>query len=149
MPTEMRTSRELMDELVDSHYRSEERGDLDAIVSGFLPGAEHDVAGRPGGAIYGGAEIAGFYRALFSDLQIDAFEPVRRLYGDAHVVDESVLHGKAIGRPFGIPGRGQQVRVRLLHVFEFSDGLIARESAWLDLIELQRQLDPRTPEEDR
>ena len=32
------------------------------------------------------------------------------------------------------------MRVRLLHVFDFDDGLISRESAWLDVAGLQRQL---------
>ena len=53
-------SRGRMDELVDGHYRAEETGDLAAIVAGFLPGAEHDVVGRPGPALHGGAEIEEF-----------------------------------------------------------------------------------------
>lgn len=41
-------TREQMDALVEGHYRAEERGDLEAIVEGFSPDAEHDVVGRPG-----------------------------------------------------------------------------------------------------
>ena len=117
-------TRERMDALVDGHYRAEETGDLDAIVLGFAPGAEHDVAGRPGGVLRGGDAIAGFYAQLLSDLRIERFEPVRRLYGDHHVVDEAVLHATAIGHPFGLDGRGRPVSARMLHVFEFGDGLI-------------------------
>jgi uncharacterized protein len=80
----------------------------------------------------GGERIAGYYRGLLGALRIDRFEPVRRWYGDRHVVDESILHGTAVGRVFGLEGRGRPVRVRLLHVFDFADGLISRESAWLD-----------------
>ncbi len=129
-----------MDALVEGHYRAEEKGDLEAIVDGFAPGAEHDVAGRPGPVLHGADEIAGFYRALFAELRIDRFEPVRRRYGTDHVVDESVLHATATGHPFGLEGRSRPVRIRFLHVFDFADGLISRESAWIDLAAIQQQL---------
>jgi hypothetical protein len=131
---------EQMDALVDAHYRAEETSDIEAIVAGFSGDAEHDVAGRPGGALHGGEQIAAYYRGLLSELRIDRFETARRWYGDDHVVDESVLHATATGRVFGIEGRGRKVRVRLLHLFDVAEGLIARESAWLDVAGLQRQL---------
>jgi hypothetical protein len=49
------------------------------------------------------------------------------------------LHATAVGRPFGFEGRGRPLRVRFLHIFDFSDGLISRESAWIDLA-VQQQL---------
>jgi hypothetical protein len=129
-----------MDALVDSHYRAEEAGDIDAIVNGFVAGAEHDVAGRPDGPRTGADEIAAYYQGLLAELRIDRFEPVRRWHGDRHVVDESILCGVAVGRVFGLEGRGRDVRVRLLHVFDFAGGLISRESAWLDVAGLRQQL---------
>jgi hypothetical protein len=84
-------TREEMDALVEAHYRSEIDGDVDAIVEGFIPGAEHDVVGKPGGPVYGGAAIAAYYRRLLTDLRISCFQPVPRRYGDNHVVDESLL----------------------------------------------------------
>jgi ketosteroid isomerase-like protein len=144
MPASQTLSRKMMrdqmDALVEGHYRAEEQGDLDAIVEGFTTDAEHDVAGRPGDALHGAVQIEGFYRALLAELQIERFEPVRRWYGDDHVVDESILHAAAIGRPFGLEGRGRPVRSRFLHIFDFSDGLISRESAWIDLAAIQQQL---------
>jgi uncharacterized protein len=135
-----RMTREQMDALVDGHYRAEETGDLQAIVDGFATDAEHDVVGRPGEPLHGGEEIANFYRGLFEELRIDRFEPVRRWYGDDHVADESLLHATATGHPFGLEGRGRPVRVRFLHIFDFGDGLISRESAWIDLVAIQQQL---------
>ena len=96
--------------------------------------------GRPGGPIYGDRQIADFYRGLLADLRDISFQKVRRRYGTNHAIDESILHATAAGSPFGIPGRGREVRVRMLHVFDFSDGLILRENAWLDLAALQEQL---------
>jgi len=46
--TTPRMSRAQMDALVDGHYRAEEAGDLEAIVDGFTPDAEHDIAGSSG-----------------------------------------------------------------------------------------------------
>jgi ketosteroid isomerase-like protein len=138
--TTPRISRAQMDALVDGHYRAEEAGDLEAIVEGFTPDAEHDVAGRPGDVLHGGEQIAEFYRALLAELRIDRFAPVRRWYGDDHVVDEAILHATANGHPFGLEGRGRPVRTRFLHIFDFADGLISRESAWIDLAAIQQQL---------
>jgi hypothetical protein len=53
---------------------------------------------------------------------------------------DSRWHATAEGSPFGLEGRGRPVHVRLLHVFEFADGLIGRESAWLDVRGLEAQL---------
>jgi hypothetical protein len=133
-------TREQMDALVDGHYRAEEAGDVEAIVDGFAGGAEHDVAGRPSGTLHGGEQIASYYRGLLAELEIDRFEPVRRWYGERHVADESVLHATVRGTVFGIAGHGRRVAVRLLHVFDFADGLISRESAWLDVAGLRQQL---------
>jgi len=108
-----------MDALVEGHYRAEEAGDLEAIVEGFTSDAEHDVAGRPGGPLHGGDQIEDFYRGLLAELRIIRFEPVRRWYGEDHVVDEAVLHATAEGRPFGLEGRGRPVRARFLHIFDF------------------------------
>jgi len=134
------TSREQMDALVDGHYQAERDGDFEAIVEGFASDAEHDVVGRPGDALHGGDQIEGFYRALLAELRIDRFEPVRRRYGDDHVVDESILHATVNGSAFGLEGRGRPVQARFLHIFDFVDGLISRESAWIDLAAIQQQL---------
>ena len=137
-------TREQMDRLIDGHFEAESAGDIDAIVDGFVPGAQHDVVGRPGGPIYGDRQIADFYRGLLDDLSNLRFQKVRRRYGTNHAIDESILHATAAGSPFGMPGRGREVRVRILHVFDFSDGLILRENAWLDLAALQEQLFERS-----
>lgn len=45
------------------------------------------------------------------------------------------------GTPFGLPGRGRRVSVRILHVFDFAGEMITRESAWLDVAAIMAQLD--------
>jgi hypothetical protein len=135
-------SRQQMDALANAHFRAEQDGNIAAIVDGFAEDAEHDVAGRPGGPLHGSEKIADFYRGLLEDLKIVRFEPVRRWYGDDHLVDESILHATAIGQPFGLEGRGRHIRTRILHVFEFGQAWITRESAWLDSASMAEQLQP-------
>jgi predicted ester cyclase len=136
-----------MDTLANAHFRAEQNGDIAAIVEGFAEGADHDVAGRRGGTLHGREQIAAFYRGLLADLKILRFEPVRRWYGDEHLVDESVLHATAIGRPLGLDGRGRHVQTRILHVFDFGEERISRESAWLDIAGIAQQL--QTDEKER
>jgi hypothetical protein len=55
-------------------------------------------------------------------------------------VDESLVHARAVGKPFGFDGRDRPVTFRLLHVFEIRDGHISRENAWLDVGAIVTQL---------
>jgi lactoylglutathione lyase len=66
MTAQQGMTRAQMDALVDGHYRAEEAGDLDAIVEGLAPDAEHDVVGRFGDPLHGGEQIADFYRFLLA-----------------------------------------------------------------------------------
>ena len=128
-----------MDRLIAAHYRAEVAGDSAAAVAMFAPDIEHDAVGAPR-VSHGPAEAAAFYAELFADLAFDRLTPRRRLYGDHFCVDEALVEARAIGRPFGREGRGRPVRFRLLHIFEFADGRITRENAWLDLAAIDRQL---------
>ncbi len=136
MGTASRITTRQIDALVDAHFRAERDRDIAAIASGFAEGAEHDVAGRPGHPLHGREQIASYYRSLLKDLKFNRFEPVRRWYGDDHVVDASILYATAVGTPFGLPGRER----RVLHVFDLAGEMITRESAWLDVAAIMAQL---------
>src|SRR3954468_11226016 len=101
-------TRDQMDRLIDGHFEAEAAGDIDAIVDGFVPGAQHDVVGRPGGPIYGDRQIAALYRGLLATLTTPGSQKVRRRYGENHAIDESILNATAAGSPFGIPGHGRE-----------------------------------------
>ena len=133
------TPRDLMDRLIEEHYRAEVAGDSAAAVAMFAPDIEHDAVGSPR-VSHGREEAAAFYADLFANLVFERMTPGRRLYGDGFCVDEALVEARAVGRPFGIEGRGRPVRFRLLHIFEFADGLTTRENAWLDLVAIQQQL---------
>ena len=45
-----------------------------------------------------------------------------------------------IGSMLGLPGHGRRISYRILHLFEFRDGLISRENVWLDSAAIVSQL---------
>lgn len=54
---------------------------------------------------------------------------------------EMLMTGTVIGSLLGLPGNGRRISFRMLHVFEFRDGLISRENVWLDTAAVVSQLD--------
>ena len=50
------------------------------------------------------------------------------------------MTGTVIGEMLGVPGNNRRITFRILHVFEFRDGLISRENVWLDTAAIVGQL---------
>ena len=95
----------------------------------------------PVGALDDPERQRAYYDLLFSSIKGESVEQLHRYYGDNFLVDETLWHGRIDeGRPFLCDGRSGDVSFRLLHVFEFRDGKIAREQVWCDLAAIQRQL---------
>ncbi len=137
----MGMTREQVDRLIDEHFAFEAADDVDGVLASLVEGAEHEVIPSPFGRLTDRAEIRRFYELLFRDLKGEGVTPVRRLYGDGFAVDEAVWHGRiADGRQFHLDGRSGRASFRLLHIFEFRGGKIAREDVWCDLAAVQRQL---------
>jgi uncharacterized protein len=131
-------SRVAIDRLLDEHFRAEAAADIPAVKATLTEDVYHDIIGQD---VLHGRDAAGArYDQIFSNLDVDRFVPVRRLYGNDFVVDEVMVEGRAVGQVAGLEGRGRPVRFRLLHVFELRDGLIARETACMDVAAIQRQL---------
>src|SRR3954467_4979283 len=130
-----------MDEIINRHFQFEAMDDVAGVVGSLANEVEHEVVPSPAGIQTDRAKIASFYRMLFADLKGEKVTPLRRLYGENFVVDESLWHGRIEdGRPFLCAGGSGDVSFRLLHVFEFRDGKIGREQVWCDLAAIQRQL---------
>lgn len=137
----MSLSREAMDRKMDEHFAFEARDDVAGVLATLDHAVEHDIVGWPSGPTHGRDGARPFYEALFGDLADGRVDCVRRLYGADFLVDESVWHGRAPGRPFGLEGRDRPLSFRLLHVVQFTRaGDIARENVWVDLAAIQRQL---------
>lgn len=139
----MGMSRQQMDRLVEEHFSYEAHDDVDGVLATVSEDAEHEIIPSPLGPVSGHASIRAMYEGLFRDLRGEGVTPVRRLYGEDFLVDETVWQGHvADGRPFLCPGRSGRVSFRLLHIFEFRGERIAREHVWCDLAAIQRQLGP-------
>ncbi len=137
----MALTREQMDRKIDEHFHFEATDDVAGVLATLAPDAEHDVVGWPTGPVHGRENAKPFYDTLFADLAEGRVACIRRLYGENFLVDESLWSGRAVGRPFGLEGRGRPLEFRLLHVMEFTDGGdIARENVWVDLAAILRQL---------
>jgi ketosteroid isomerase-like protein len=129
------------DQIVNDHFGFEATDDVDGVMASLAEQVEHHVVPSPVGVLHDKDAVRAFYEMLFDDLKGESVTPVRRLYGDGFLVDEAIWHGRiADGRPFGCDGRSGDVSFRILHVFEFADGKIARENAWCDLAAIQQQL---------
>lgn len=130
-----------MDRKIDEHFRYEATDDIDGVVATLAPDAVHDIVGWPAGPTNGRDAARPFYEALFADLAESEVTPVKRLYGEGFMVDESVWKGRAPGHPFGLDGRNRPLTFRILHVVEFTEGGdIQREQVWLDMAAIIQQL---------
>ncbi|MFL6600865.1 MAG: ester cyclase [Steroidobacteraceae bacterium] len=137
----MAMTRSEMDRKIDAHFGFEAEDNVEGVLATLSPDVEHDIVGSPAGPTHGREGARAFYESLFADLSESKVEPLRRLYGENFLVDESLWKGKAPGKPFGLEGKGRLLEFRLLHVIEFADnGDIKRENVWLDLAAIIQQL---------
>ena len=121
-----------MDRLIETHLEAEEAGDTARAVSVYTEDVEHDVVGAPHGPLQGKEAAQGFYDRLVSDIQTEQMVPTHRYYGDDFCVIEHEWTGAVPGAFLGVPGNGRRLSFRMLHIWEFKDGLISRENVWLD-----------------
>jgi ketosteroid isomerase-like protein len=131
----------MMDARLDEHFGNDARDDVEGVLATLTDDVVHDIVGWPSGPSLGPREARAFYESLFADLADGSVRTVRRLYGEDFLIDESIWSGKAVGRPFGVEGRGRPLEFRLLHVLRFAeDGRIAGEQVWLDSAAIAQQL---------
>jgi steroid delta-isomerase-like uncharacterized protein len=123
---------EEMDRLIEAHIAAEMAGDSARSVSMYTEDVEHDVVGTPHGPLHGREAAQGFYDQLISDIRTEEMVPTRRYYGEDFCVIEHICQATVPGSFLGVPGHGKRISFRMLHLWEFRDGLISRENIWLD-----------------
>lgn len=132
---------EAMDRLIDEHFAHEAQDDVDGAVASLAPDARHEVIPSPMGGNRGRAHARAFYTRLFAALKGEGVRPIRRLYGENFLIDETEWTGEVLdGSVFLCDGRNGPVTFRMLHVFELDENLISNEQVWCDLAAIQRQL---------
>lgn len=131
-----------MDRIVNEHFGYEAADDVDGVVATVTDDVVHLVVGSPYGELRGKDAVRPFYEELFATVKGEGVEPVARWYGEDFVVDEVLWTGRIDdGKFFGLPGRSGNATFRLLHVFEFRDGLIRSERVYSDLAAIAEQVD--------
>ncbi len=129
-----------MQRLVDSHMKAEEQGDIDGAVAVYTDDVEHDVVGFPNSPSRGKDAARNFYAYLTANFRTESWDILRQYLADDAMVLDGLMTGTVIGSLLGLPGNGRRISFRMLHVFEFRDGLISRENIWLDTAAVVDQL---------
>ena len=133
--------REWMDRIVNEHFGYEATDDVDGVLATLTDDVAHHVVGAPTGELHGKEAVRPLYEGLFDALKGEGVEPVARWYGVDFLVDETLWTGRVEDADvFGLPGRSGNVTFRLLHVFQFRDGLISREEVWSDIVGISEQV---------
>jgi steroid delta-isomerase-like uncharacterized protein len=128
----MTTTPTQMDELIAQHIAAETAGDVDSSIAMYTDDVEHDVVGSPTGPVTGKLAAHAFYEFLTSNITTETMDATHTYYGDESCVVEHLWTGTVPGEFLGIPGNGRRITFRMIHVWEFRDGLISRENVWLD-----------------
>ena len=129
-----------MEELVSRHIRAEGAGDVDAAIAVYTDDVEHDVVGYPGSPHYGKDGARAFYDDLTANFRTESEEVLRHYFAGDTMILEQKMTGAVIGSMLGLPGHGRRITFRILHVFDFRDGLISRANVWLDSAAIVAQL---------
>lgn len=129
-----------MQVLIDRHMRAENDGDIDGAVAVYTDDVEHDVVGFPTGPTCGKDAARDFYAYLTANFRTESWDVVRQYRAEDAMVLEQLMTGTVTGSLLGLAGGGRRISFRMLHVFEFRDGLISRENIWLDTAAVSDQL---------
>jgi len=132
MTTTTGLSRGAIDHIIEDHFRREADGDVEGTLKTFTDDVVHDVVGDPGGELHGPGAVGQRYGHLFSNVKGELADVKHRLYGEDFAVDDKIWTARVTGEFMGIPGHGRRISIRVLHIFEFRDGLISRENVWID-----------------
>ncbi|HEX5040119.1 MAG TPA: nuclear transport factor 2 family protein [Candidatus Limnocylindria bacterium] len=127
---------------IDRHFAAENAHDVQGTLDTYTDDIVWDDVTHPDSPFHGKDEVAQVYSSIIDAIPDVNLRSVRRFTGEGgrFVVDESILTGHVHGEWAGMAGGGAPVAVRILHVFEIRDDLIAYENAWFDAAAVQRQI---------
>jgi steroid delta-isomerase-like uncharacterized protein len=129
-----------MYDVISRHLRAEGAGDIEGAIAVYTDDIEHDVVGYPGSPHHGKDGARAFYEDLTANFRTEGEEILHRFATANAVILDQVMTGTVIGSMLGLPGNGRRISFRILHVFEFRDGLVSRENVWLDTAAIVQQL---------
>jgi steroid delta-isomerase-like uncharacterized protein len=93
--------------------------------------------------VRGKEAVGAVYSDIIAAIPDVHFVSVRRFTSEdgQWVVDESDVTGHVEGDWAGVSGEGALVEIRILHLFQLRDGLIAYENTWFDSAAVARQVE--------
>jgi steroid delta-isomerase-like uncharacterized protein len=128
-------------DLVQQHYRNQERGDFDAIETLFDPDVETVF---PGGTLKGIGEFRSFGEAFGHAMSDPRHEVVRSFESGDTIVVEGVFSGRHTGpmvTPEGtIPASGNAVSFPYADFLQVRDGRCVSHRIYWDNVTLMSQL---------
>ena len=116
-------------ERIRGHFEAANRGDWDAVLLSYGPGAVWDGTPTLGTAFEGHAAIRGLWREWCDSYEAIRFQPTEMADLGGGIVFARV---DTDARPVGVSG---DVRTRGALVYEWLDGLVARVTAYSDIDE--------------
>jgi steroid delta-isomerase-like uncharacterized protein len=130
-------------DIIDRHFAAENAHDVEGTLATYTDDIVWDDVTHPHSPFRGKENVGAVYSGIIDAIPDVRLETVWRVSADDGnvVVDESILTGHVHGSWSGIEGGGAPVSIRILHVFELRDGLIARENAWFNAAEVARQVE--------
>ena len=128
-------------DVIDRHFAAENAHDIEGTLATYTDDVVWDDVTHPACPVQGKEAAGEIYASIMDAIPDVKLESVRRFRAGDCVVDESILTGHVHGSWAGVDGGGAPVRVRMLHVFDLRDGLIARENTWFDALAVLRQVE--------
>ncbi|MDN5849308.1 MAG: hypothetical protein L0H63_06655 [Nitrococcus sp.] len=84
---------EQMDDLVAQHFGFEATDDVDGVMGTLSAGAQHQIIPPPVGERTDSSEMRSYYEILSNAIKRASVTPLRRLYGQGSLIDETLWHG--------------------------------------------------------
>ena len=115
--------------VVEAHFHSEELNEIEAALELYTDDIVWEAPAR-GLRFAGKPDVAQNYYQIFGSVKDVSFMNLDRFATEDRVTDDSIVKFTIIKEgylPFQI---GQQVEMRLVHIFEMRDGKISKEIAF-------------------
>jgi predicted ester cyclase len=122
------------------HTVAEWSGDLETTMATMTRNDPFQIMHATGLNIRGWAEVRDFYAKRMETFQGQGFFAHRWVVSDKVIVGNGYFSGKPSGVFFGVETTGKTLCLPLTVWVYFEEGLIKGEAAYLDGIELQRQI---------
>ncbi len=114
---------------VENHFHSEALNEVEAALATFTDDIVWEAPALNGldRSFSGKQAVAENYRALFASMRDVSFEFLQRFATEDRVVDDSLVTFEVVKDGYWRFPVGSRIEMRLVHIFEMRDGLIARE----------------------